>query len=325
MPLTNDQRRELQKRSAHPDFGTAQLIVLAEQWNVSWPDLAKEYAQVRGTIRPMKPDRWEAAHTEGKLKAKPQTQAETSVAVAGSPADPVNTLHYTWFKRGRIPIEETPEWQATSPVANVRSSPGQIAVLPHLWQLVAARANAGLKPGEVAYSVGMRQVDYKNVEEGRLLPTADQAARICALLDLKIEETFFGAAQKPMIHQNRSIPTFSVLAVLRAKRRLSVKELQKQVFDETGVMVSAQTLSQIEKQKVGKYERSRTVEHEALARFFDLPVTVLKRTVPAALFAMASQNTMTLHQAIKQATGGVQPTFLTGDTPPLLALEEGTE
>jgi transcriptional regulator with XRE-family HTH domain len=194
--------------------------------------------------------------------------------------------------------EPTP---ARSPVADVRAQPGQITVLPRNWPLIQARLASGMTPRDVAIAVGIRQTDYARIEDGQQLPTDDQAAKICTLLRLRVEETFVVAAPEPLTGKG-PIRGLSLLGIMRAKRRLSMKDMALQASQATGVSVGAGLIGQIERGALKQPLRpDQESQLKALAEYLAVPVEIVMAQVPPEWIQVSTAQIATLHSAMREA------------------------
>lgn len=332
MSLTQTQRDELQRLAKAGKMGG--LSDLAARWGVDFRLVARTFAeyqkQTDGQTEPSVP-----SENRPQGLSDEQKRIIRRLAEAGNQAR-VYTLADDWGvdskviarfysdcraeMRGKVTIEPdqlVPAGSPGSPVADVVAAPGQIAVLPRSWALIQARLTKGNSPRDVALAVGMTQADYKRVEEGRQLPTADQAAKLCALFDLPMEQTFVVAGQEAL-YTRGAIRGLSLLGILRAKRRLSLKDLAAAVHAATGRTITTGLLSSIER---GQIKQPLSTDHarqiEALATFFGLTDEVIMAQVPPSWIQTAAANTAAMNTALKAAVQSLPGT--TAETELLIA------
>jgi hypothetical protein len=227
-----------------------------------------------------------------------------------------------------VPVPRQPE--PTSPYAGIRAEQGMIYQQGQNWPLIEARIRSGLSGQEIGRLLHppMSGADFRRVEEGKFLPSADQIAQLCNLLELRVEDTFVMAGPEPAPPGTRATPIkgFSVVGVLRARRRLSAKALIEAVQAETGVTVGTVFLSRLErgdwKPKAGEPDPVEQAWLEALARYFQIPVEWVPQQIPPALVQRAAESTRQLHQALQAASGRLPA--LNVDRPDLLLTEGDT-
>lgn len=288
----------------------AQLMRLSQDWGIDYAEIAREYTSISLALKAGQPQRTLAprASMSGPVPRLPVpgTTAADSVALTVTPA---------------------PE-ASVSPVAGIRAEPGSIYVQGYNWPLIEARLRSGLAPAEIARLLNppMAQADYKRVEEGRMLPSADHIAQICTLLEVKADETFIMAGPDPN-PRGRSVGYIkgaSVLGVLRVRRRLTFKAMAQDIEAETQVAVPSSFLSQIENGKYtvkGEPTPMERVWINAIAAYLEIPVEWVLRKVPPELLQKATQNIRHLHVSMAQAVKALPPVDL--DHPHLLLTSGG--
>lgn len=74
--LTYEQKHVLTEVAREPLTATAQLVRLSDAWNVEFNVLARAYAGMSGSIRPMSPDRDAQAMVSRNQPAAPQFSSE---------------------------------------------------------------------------------------------------------------------------------------------------------------------------------------------------------------------------------------------------------
>jgi transcriptional regulator with XRE-family HTH domain len=313
LPLTDAQLEEIRELARKEKTGL--LPDLAEKWKVPTRELIRAYADARREITGEPLPQRRSSLTEE------QKQVIENLALAGNAARLVS-LAQDWGIDGRLlnqyyidcraklrpreplnlPVttiqEPTP---APSPVADVRAQPGQITVLPRNWPLIQARLASGMTPRDVAIAVGIRQTDYARIEDGQQLPTDDQAAKICTLLRLRVEETFVVAAPEPLTGKG-PIRGLSLLGIMRAKRRLSMKDMALQASQATGVSVGAGLIGQIERGALKQPLRpDQESQLKALAEYLAVPVEIVMAQVPPEWIQVSTAQIATLHSAMREA------------------------
>lgn len=192
-------------------------------------------------------------------------------------------------------VSRAVEWKDASPVGDVVAQPGALAVMPMNAVLIQGRIEMQFTQSEMAWAVGMRSADYKALEEGRLLPTEVQAARLSALINIPIRNLFVAAAVETF--GSARMKGLSILQLLRCRERLTVKELCRVCVPARQTFVSA-----IERNMV-KYPLSPAdvIGLDKLAEFFGVPKETLLGQVPPEVIGRAAQNTAALHDAIHAA------------------------
>ncbi|HEY3367802.1 MAG TPA: helix-turn-helix transcriptional regulator [Symbiobacteriaceae bacterium] len=263
--LTADQLREV-RRLAQAGEST-RLFLLAEEWGIEYRVLSKHYTDFRAVF---------------------QNGNRTGQNDARSDAAPPALNH-----------QRPDDWRLNSPVGNVAAEPGQIAVLPRNWPLITARLATGSSPREIALAVGMTGADYQRVEEGRQLPTPDQAARLCALLGLQMEETFVAAGPEPLMRRG-PIRSLSLLSLLRARRRLSIRDLAHEVSAGGEVRVTEAFISQVERNSLmpGRWP-DQAGQVRALAHYFGVEADMVTAQVPPSWIQAVSSGTRQMHSVLK--------------------------
>lgn len=191
------------------------------------------------------------------------------------------------------------DWKEASPVADVLPQPGTLAVMPMNAVLIQGRIENQFTLREMAWAVDMKPGEYKALEEGRMLPTEAQAARISALLNIPARNLFVAAADEPV--KTTMLNGLNVLQLLRCRRRLTVKELCRVCVPLRTAFVTA-----IEHGNV-KYPLAPVDEMalQKLVEFFQVPKETLLGQIPPEVFQRAAQNTAALHDAVKAAAANL--------------------
>lgn len=248
----------------------ARLMFLADKWDVDYRAVSRAFTDELSTLKR---------------------------AIAGFDADPsaAGGRPERALAPRRTPGEE-------SPLAGVKAAPGMIYQQHYNWVLAEARIRSGLKPGEIGSLLNppLSTAQYRRIEEGSVLPSPDQIAQLCSLLEVKAEDAFVLAGPEPPPPGARStwLKGFSVVGVLRARRRISAKELCTQIQLQTGVVVPLPTLTKLERGELTVHKESPIAQ--AIAQFFEIPVEWVNRQVPPSMIRRAAGNTRQLHQALKE-------------------------
>jgi transcriptional regulator with XRE-family HTH domain len=318
MPLSDAQREEIQALAR--DGKSGRLSDLAEAWDVPARELIRAYADARReltgepapTPRPAAPPPPDLSDEQKRVIRRLAEAGNSARLVVlaedwGVPSQLINRFYGDCREDLRSKQPSAPATTihgpapAPSPVADVRAQPGEITVLPRNWPLIQARLASGMTPRDVAVAVGIRQTDYARIEDGQQLPTPDQAAQICALLKLKVGETFVAAAPDPLTGKG-PIRGLSLLGIMRAKRRLSQKDMAAQAALETGEFVSSALIGQIER---GELKQPLRPDHEtqlrALAEYLAVPVEMVMAQVPPEWIQTSTAHITALHAAMKDA------------------------
>lgn len=255
-----DEQKRIIRRLAEAG-NSARLVILAEDWGVESRVLSRYYNDCR-------------AELSKQIKVNPDPAPQVLVVA--------------------------PVTAAAAAVEKVTATPGAITVLPRNWPLIQARIASGYTTRDIALAVGLAQTEYQRIEEGRQLPTPDQAAKICALLKLELDLTFVIAGQEALYTRGH-IRGLSILGILRARARQSMKDLAATVTASSGTHVSTTLISLIER---GQLKRPLAVDHpkqiEALAAHFGVTAEVITAQVPPGWIDTVIQNTAALHGALKQ-------------------------
>jgi transcriptional regulator with XRE-family HTH domain len=317
MPLSDEQKAEIGRLAK--DGKSGKLNDLAEQWGVPFREVVRAYADYQRETTGAKPP----TPQRPQELTDDQKRSIRRLAEAGNTAK-VFTLAEEWGMESRmisqyyndcraelrrvVASELKPEVQIVPPVsaaaaavADVKANPGDIAVLPRNWPLIQARLTSVYAVRDIATAAGLAQTEYNRIEEGRLLPTPDQAAKICALLKIDMDKTFVLAGQDAFGTRGQ-IRGLSVLGILRAKSRLSMKDLAAAVLEATGARISTAMIGQIER---GQLKQPPAPDYqkmiEALAVYFRVTTDMISAQVPPAWIQTVVFNTAALHAAMKQS------------------------
>lgn len=233
------------------------------------------------------------------------TVSQVSRAIDGITSPPPNTPSTPALKRLSTAADADERWQEESPVAHVEAAPGTIYELAFNWPLIQARMNSPYTEGDIAYYCGLKVTEYKLLEQNRMLPSPNQAARISHLLQKPVGELFILAAPElPRSGKGKgslSLKGLSIIAILRAKARLGMKALADDL-QLAGYPVTTAFIGKIERGelKAPKTEQDKRAA-QGLAMYFKIPETWVFQQVPAEVVAQSAQNTAKLHEAMRQA------------------------
>lgn len=194
--------------------------------------------------------------------------------------------------------------------------------LPYNWVLINARVSRGLSLKAIANAAGIYSGDYRKIEEGRMNPTREQAAKICLFLNLPLDSTFAVAALPKML-EDGPVRTLSVLALSRARKRLNLSDLVSQVQDATGVLVSRATVSALERGALKRpFSEADMRAITAIAAYFGLSVEAVTSHIPSTAIESVAKRTAALHHSLKTTVAQLG----TGvDSDPILKLQAGGE
>lgn len=295
--LTSAQMEQL-KQLAEESKGNnrmpaARLMRFGAEWNVDYSDLAREYVSVSLAAKQQEKQRkW-----DGFKKPEPQRPVGPLVPAAATAAPPPET-------RTALP----PSYLSTlkpvmQDVTGIQAPPDAVAVQGSNWVLIAARLRKGLNPSDLGRALNppMPRKDYLRIEEGRFLPSAHQAAQLCTILEVPIEEVFALAGPEMTSARATHHKGFSVVGVLRVRNRLTMKALIEQIEIKTGVKVPTAFLSKIERNAVDPANLDEVLENftKAIGAYFDIPPEWVFRQVPNQLVQQAAANVKRLHEVLK--------------------------
>lgn len=310
IPLSGEQLAQLRRLADQNKESKTQpmmaLMRFADDWNVDYSTIAREYigftsSVTGGRLQRQTGQRQNDRETERQGMGLPQRQDQAAPAAA-APRTPATstTGRYTGFMA--VPV--------VSPVAGVRAAPGSLYQQGKNWVLINARIKHNYEPRDIAMVLEppLSIADYRRVEDGELLPSADQVAQLCQLLDVRMEEAFVMAG--PERDTNRRgkgfIKGLSVLAILRARRRLNMKTLGEAVEAATDTKVTSAVIGRIERGEFTAKNQAERDQVTALAMYLEIPEEWVLRQVPSELVQMAASNNAKLHAAIRQAFGELQ-------------------
>lgn len=283
--LTAEQLRIIRRLAE--EGKVTRLTVLAEEWGIPHRTLARRYQDTRAAVM------------------RTQVTNEPSSALPMAPS----------YDQDR--------WHELSPVANVTAEAGAIGVLPRNWPLIQARLASGKSTREISFAAGMTAAEYTRVEEGRQLPTPDQAARICALLGLGMEQTFAVAGQEQFTGRG-GIRGLSLLALLRARRRINMRQLSDEASKGANCRVSQAFISAIERNTLKlPLTPDQTHQVRAMASYLKVPDEWITAQVPPTWIQTVATNTAQLHTAFKVAYQQLPTALSAGDPERLLAAPQG--
>lgn len=315
MSLTQAQKDELTRLAKAGKSGV--LNDLAERWKVPFKEVARGYADAQRELNGKQPPT--PKHPPIQELTPLQKKEIHRIADAGNQAK-LSTLAEDWNVDSRVisryyndcreqlrnqvvvnpePVTPpAPKPTTADLVADVVATPGQIAMLPRNWPLLQARLASGYTVRDIALAIGSTQPDYQRIEGGQQNPTAEQAAKLCALLKVP-PETFVVTCSDPMKGSLRSL---SLLGILRAKRRLAMKDLALKVSEATGYKVTSTLISAIER---GQLKQPISADYaqqiDALARFFGVTCEAIMAQVPPEWIQTAGSAIAALHSTLKQA------------------------
>lgn len=263
--------QQIASRGLTPQQAMPSLIRMADDYDVPFSDLGRAYTSFTGNDHPRNHNRQQ------------QVPHGNRSALA--------------------PIAAQKTWKDTSLVAGIVAQPGDIAVVPRNWVLINARLESGVGVREIAYECGLTQADYRRIEDGRLLPDANQAMRLSAYLGVPVGELFIMAGPEQFaVRGAGAIRGLSVIGILRVKRRLSLKAMVEQMAEPPlRSDITTLFISRLEKGEVSMRNR---VEHDwlqHLAQFFDIPVAWVTKQIPPEMISKAAANNAALHEAMKVA------------------------
>lgn len=282
LSLTLDQRRMVRRFA---DMGDAsRLEGLAVKWGVPSAELRKLYREDRETI----------LASETRIAESPKTEPAV---------EPPKVVEVE-------PVEPSPEM-----LAEAENMPS----LPYNWPLIHARKSRDLIPKVVAGVAGLVASDYVKVEKSLMNPTVEQAVKICAFLGLPLS-TFAVFAPEPIV-ESGPVRSLSILALLRKRRRLKVKDLGERIIEKTGVKVRISTISLIENGRLsGPLSEEHLREAQALATYFGVSVELISGQIPSAAIETAAAQIAAYHQTFRATVSQ-----LGAGTDPILRLQAGGE
>lgn len=262
--------KQIASRGLTPQQAMPSLIRMADDYDVAFSDLGRAYTSFTGNDHPRNQSRQQ---------------------------------HVPHGNRPAAPIVAQKTWKDTSLVAGIVAQPGDIAVVPRNWVLINARLESGVGVREIAYECGLTQTDYRRIEDGRLLPDANQAMRLSAYLGVPVGELFIMAGPEHFaVRGAAAIRGLSVIGILRVKRRLSLKAMVEQMAEPPlRSDITTLFISRLEKGDVAMRNRVEEDWLQHLAKFFDIPVAWVTKLIPPEMISKAAANNAALHEAMKAA------------------------